>query len=133
LDSPTPDSAIVVDSSAVLAVILKEPGSEHVAPLMRGALISSVNLAEVHTRLQLRGSDADFAWNGILELECQICPFDAKQALIAGELIQKTRSHGLSLGDRACLALAIERKAAVYTADGVWKKLSLGIVIETIR
>jgi ribonuclease VapC len=123
----------VLDSSAILAVIFNEPGNEKVAPLLQGALLSAVNLAEVHTRLLLRGSPADFAWSRILSMGCEVCPFDFEQARATAELIAHTRPLGLSLGDRACLALAIQRHATVYTTDRAWKTLDLGIEIEVIR
>jgi PIN domain nuclease of toxin-antitoxin system len=47
--------------------------------------------------------------------------------------VRITRPYGLSLGDRACLALAIRRKATVYTTDAAWKNLNLGIEVEVIR
>lgn len=127
------DKTAVLDSSAILAVIYNEPGSDKVVGLMKGALLSTVNLAEVHTKLQLHGAPADFAWRRILSLGCEICPFISEQARIAGELIREARPHGLSLGDRACLALAIHSKARVYTTDRTWKNLSLRIKIEVIR
>jgi PIN domain nuclease of toxin-antitoxin system len=126
------DSA-VLDSSAILAVVFSEPGSDVVLPLLQGGLLSTVNLAEVHTRLLLRGVDSDFAWRRVLSFGCEICFFDALQARLAGELVLQTRPHGLSLGDRACLALAIQRKATVYTTNPAWKNLDLGIEVEVIR
>ena len=126
-------SDIVLDSSAMLAVIYAEPGADHVASLMRGALLSTVNLVEVQTKLIFRGSDPDFAWRGIRRFECEICVFDEVQARVAAEMIGKTKHLGLSLGDRACLALAIQRNAAVYTTDKAWSGLNLGIEIQAIR
>jgi PIN domain nuclease of toxin-antitoxin system len=123
----------VLDSSAVLAVILNEPGSENVASILDGGLLSTVNLSEVHSRLLERGAAADHAWKGILSLHCQVCFFSDEQARVAAELRKITRPYGLSLGDRACLALAIERRATVYTTDRVWKSLNLGIGVEVIR
>lgn len=123
----------VLDSSAILAVILNEPGNENVTSLLEGSLLSTVNLAEAHTRLLQRGAAVDHAWNRILSLHCEVCFFSDKQARIAAELIAVTKPFGLSLGDRACLALAIDRKAWVYTTDKIWKNLSLGIEIEVIR
>ncbi|HEV2134506.1 MAG TPA: type II toxin-antitoxin system VapC family toxin [Terracidiphilus sp.] len=122
-----------LDSSAILAVIFNEPGSDRVAPLLQGALLSTVNLAEVHTQLLLRGVPADLSWSRILSMGFDVCHFDEEQARIAAELIAKTRPLGLSLGDRSCLALAIQRQAAVYTTDRAWQSLSLGIQIEVIR
>jgi PIN domain nuclease of toxin-antitoxin system len=125
--------AAVLDSSAVLAVFFREPGSEIVAPILDGALLSTVNLAEVHTRMLNRGAQAEHAWNRVLSMQCEVCFFTDEQARIAAELAPITPPFGLSLGDRACLALAIDRKATVYTTDRVWKNLALGIRIEVIR
>jgi ribonuclease VapC len=123
----------VFDSSAVLALLQNEAGSAKLAPLIAGALLSTVNLSEVHSKLVQKGVPGPLSWNRIAGLQCDICPFTAKQGRAAAELIQTSRPFGLSLGDRACLALAIERKARVYTADRNWKNLSLGIEIEVIR
>lgn len=123
----------VLDSSAVLAVIFTEPGGEVVVDLLQGGLLSTVNLTEIHTKLLLDGRAANFAWNRVRSMGLEVCFFDEKQARIAAELIWKTRSFGLSLGDRACVALAIERKATVYTTDRIWKSLDLGIEVVVIR
>ena len=123
----------VFDSSAVLAVIFSEPGGEAVIGLLKGGLLSSVNLAEIHTTLILRGSTPKMARSRILSMGCEVCAFEQEQALIAGGLVERTRPYGLSLGDRACLALAIERQATVYTTDRIWKKIPLGIAVELIR
>lgn len=123
----------VLDSSAILAVIFDEPGSDHVASLLLGAWVSTVNLTEVYTRLLLRGVPADLAWSRILGMGFEICPYDEQQARIAAEMIAQTRPLGLSLGHRACLALAVERKATVYTTDRMWKKLGLSIEVNVIR
>jgi len=127
------DKTSVLDSSAVLAVIFNEPGGEKIVDLLQGGLLSTVSLAEIHTRLLLDGRPADFAWNRILSMGFEVCFFDDEQARLAAEMIGKTRPFGLSLGDRACLALAIQRKAKVYTTDRVWKNFALGIDVELIR
>lgn len=126
------DSA-VVDSSAVLALLQNEAGSATVSQLIDGALLSTVNLTEVHSKLIQKGFPASLSWKGIVSLQCDVCFFTDEQARIAAELIQATKPLGLSLGDRACLALAIERKATVYTTDAAWKKLNLGVEVEVIR
>lgn len=123
----------VFDTSAILAVIFDEAGGDIVLPLLRDGLVSSVNMAEAHTILLLRGSGPGFAWSRLLAFGFEICPFSEKQARTAAELVGITRRYGLSLGDRACLALALERKATVYTTDTAWKNLSLGVDIEVIR
>lgn len=126
-------SPAVLDSSAILAVVFSEPGSDAVLPHLEGGLLSTVNLAEVHTLLLLRGVSADFAWRRVLDLGCEVCFFDDRQARLAAELIEQTRPFGLSLGGRACLALALERKATVYTTDAAWKELDLRIDVQVIR
>jgi PIN domain nuclease of toxin-antitoxin system len=126
-------SLIVLDSSAVLAVFFHESGAEVVDAISGGALLGTVNLAEVHERMLSRGAQAEEVLSWIEGLECEICAFTVGQARAAAELRSITRPFGLSLGDRACLALAIDRKATVYTTDKVWKSLSLGIQIEVIR
>ncbi len=127
------NSLAVLDSSAILAVVFNETGGDIVLPLLRGGLLSTVNLAEVHTRLVLRGVGADFAWRRVMAFGCEVSFFDDLQARLAGELVAQTRPYWLSLGDRACLALAIQRKATVYTTDAAWKNLNLGIRVEVIR
>jgi PIN domain nuclease of toxin-antitoxin system len=122
-----------LDSSAILAVVFNEPGDDVVLPLLKGGLLSTVNATEVHTRLVLRGIDAEFAWHRVMAFGCEISFFDDVQARLAGELAPQTRPYGLSLGDRACLGLAIQRKATVYTTDAAWKNLRLGIKIQVIR
>ena len=124
---------VVLDSSAILAVIFNEPGGEALVHLLQRGLLSAINLAEVHTRLILDGAPSDFAWNSILRLGCEVCPFDDEQARLAAELITKTRPYGLSMGGRACLALAIQRNATVYTTDRTWQNLELDIGVEIIR
>ena len=123
----------VLDTSALMAVLRGEPGAVRAAPLLESGLVSSVNLAEVQTKLVLAGLEDQLAWWHIAELKCQSVPFDDGQARIAGSLARITEPYGLSFGDRACLALAIRRNARVYTADRNWKNLSLGIEIEVIR
>jgi PIN domain nuclease of toxin-antitoxin system len=114
-------------------VFFPESGAEIVAPHIRGGLLSTVNITEVHSRMIDRGAQPRQAWNWIEGLQCEICCFSGEQARIAAELRPVTRPFGLSLGDRTCLALAIDRKATVYTTDRIWTKLDLGIRIEAIR
>jgi PIN domain nuclease of toxin-antitoxin system len=127
------DSVVVFDSSAVLAVIFHEVAGDAIVNRMRGALLSTVNLIEIHTKLLLRGASATLARQQVQAMQCDICSLDAEQAQIASEMIWKTRPFGLSLGDRACLALAIQRKAPVYTADRAWQGLQAGVEINVIR
>lgn len=124
---------IVLDSSAVLAVLKNEPGGATVLSALKGALLSTVNAAEIHSRLLSHGLPASLSWSLIQGTGCEMCLFTEQHAKTAAELVASTKRLGLSLGDRACLALAIERQAKVYTADKAWKSLELGIQVEVIR
>jgi ribonuclease VapC len=117
----------------VLAFLRAERGGDRVGDLLPGALIGAVNLAEVHTKLVASGDEEQSAWWDIRALGCESAAFDEDQARIAGGLAAITRPLGLSLGDRACLALAIQRRATVYTTDRIWKSLALPIEVEVIR
>jgi PIN domain nuclease of toxin-antitoxin system len=124
----------VLDASAVMAVLNREPGADRLPPiLLSQAVCSTVNLAEVQSKLVDRGIRAEEAWVAALSPIQEAVVFDDEQAKTAGSLIAKTRALGLSLGDRACLALAIALNAPVYTADRSWKNLKVGIRIHVIR
>lgn len=125
---------IVLDASAMLAALNREPGSEKLTPeMLTRAAGSTVNLAEVHTKLVSRGGDPDEAWEDTLSAIHEPVPFTEEQARIAGGLVAQTRALGLSLGDRACLALGLVLRAPVYTTDRSWKNLKLGVRIHVIR
>jgi ribonuclease VapC len=129
-------SRIVLDASALLAVLNGEPGSEKLTShldLLSNAAVSTVNLAEVHGKLIGYGVDQEDAWEAALSPIREVIVFTSEQAKIAGGLVSQTRSLGLSLGDRACLALGMALKVPVYTADRDWKNLKLGVKIHVIR
>ena len=127
-------SRLVLDASALLAVLNNEPGADKLTPeLLNESVSSTVNLAEVHTKLVSQGGDPDEAWEDTLSPIREVVPFTAEQAKIAGRLVKDTKAFGLSLGDRACLALGLALKAPVYTADKSWKNLKVGVRIHVIR
>ena len=127
-------SRVVLDASAVLALLNNESGADKLTPeLLSNATCSTVNLAEVQTKLVSAGAAPDEAWEDTLSPIREAAPFTDEQARIAGSLVAQTRAFGLSLGDRACLALGLALKAPVYTADRSWKKLKLGLRIHVIR
>ena len=127
-------SRAVLDASALIALILREPGSDRLTPhLMSTAMTSAVNLAEVHGKLLRSGFSSDDAWIAANEPVHDVVPFTTEQAKTAGDLSLQTRALGLSLGDRACLALALSMNAPVYTTDRSWSKLDLGIRIHALR
>ena len=125
-------SACVVDSSAVMAVLYGEPGTEAVIGRLSRAAISSVNFAEIVGKLCEDGASEAEARAHILEFDLEVVAFDVDQAAIAGGLRPVTRPQGLSLGDRACLALARMRGLPVLTADRAWGGLT-GFDITIIR
>ncbi|SRR5271157_3995499 len=125
---------IVLDASALLAVLNREPGADKLTPqLLSSATSSTVNLAEVQSKLVARGLSPDDAWEATLSPIREAMAFTAEHAKTAGSLITHTRALGLSLGDRACLALGLALRAPVYTADRSWKNLKVGVRIYIIR
>ncbi len=123
----------VLDSSAVIAFLRGEPGAEAVAGILFGALVSSVNLAEVVTKLIERGATPEVASETVSGLPIEIAPASKAAGLVAGLLHAKTRGRGVSLGDRFCLALAQETGLPVFTADRAWAGLGLPLDIRLIR
>jgi PIN domain nuclease of toxin-antitoxin system len=124
---------VVLDASALLAVLRAEPGSDQVEPRLEGARIGAVNLSEVVAKLVDDGVPETEIRRAIGRLELDVHVFDAQHAYSAGVLREATRAFGLSLGDRACLALAQSLGAPALTADQSWSRLDLGIAIELIR
>lgn len=127
-------NSVVLDASALLALLNQEPGSDKLTPqLLSIAASSTVNLAEVQAKLVDRGVDPANAWQVTMAPIRDAVDFTTGHARIAGTLIAQTKPLGLSLGDRACLALALSLKAPVYTTDKSWKNLKLGIRVHVIR
>jgi PIN domain nuclease of toxin-antitoxin system len=124
---------IVLDSSALLAMLFFESGCERVAELVPGSCMSTVNLAEVLGRLARDGRALDDALDHLQQMGIVWVDFDRELALGAAALLLPTVPWGLSLGDRACLALARRRDLPAVTADRVWAKLDLGIRVEVVR
>ncbi|MBX3485701.1 type II toxin-antitoxin system VapC family toxin [Phenylobacterium sp.] len=123
----------VLDSSAVLARIWREPGFERVDAVIAGALISSVNVAEVIQKLVERGADDATARDILDSMPLRPEPLDVEAGIRTGLLRRATRRAGLSLGDRACLELALRKAMPVYTADRAWAELDLGVEVVLIR
>lgn len=114
----------VLDCSALLAFLLREPGAEQVEAILPSAAMSTVNFTEALTKLVERGIPPANARDVVLGLGIEIVDFDADQAVRAAALREVTRKAGLSLGDRACLALAQQRQAPALTSDKAWLRLS---------
>jgi ribonuclease VapC len=123
---------VVLDASALLAMIRGEPGGEKVAGVIAGARISAVNFAEVVSYLAY----ADLPLPDIMEmltpLPMVVVDADTDLAWMAGSLRKTTSNSGLSLGDRFCLALAIREGAAAWTADRQWRTISKQVGAEVV-
>lgn len=127
-------SNIVLDASAVLALLNAEPGSEIVAQaLVTGAAMSTVNLSEVVAKLSEAGMAENTVREAVQLLGIQLVDFDTETAYQAGPLRTATRAARLSLGDRACLALAQRLGVPAITTDRVWETLARGVVVRIAR
>lgn len=125
--------SVVLDASALLAYLQLEPGHEKVGKVLAESVMSTVNWAEVFGKTIDGGVETEGLLEDLGTFGLAVVPFSRGEAELAGQLTQRTRALGLSLGDRACLALGLKRGDTVYTADRTWRRLRLGITIETIR
>jgi PIN domain nuclease of toxin-antitoxin system len=123
----------VIDASALLATLLDEDGAEAVIPVMRGSAMSAVNASECFSRAVDRGAAAKAVAAMLRDFEIEIVPFGLEDAAAAADLRPKTKHVGASLGDRACLALAMKLGQALYTGDRRLAELDLDIDIRLIR
>lgn len=123
----------VLDASALIALALGEPGSGVVANFAQSALISTVNVSEFLQRLRDKSVPEEQALYQITRFEINIVPFDLEQAQLAAKLRPVTKHLGLSLGDRACLSLALARGRHVLTADHRMAEADVGIDVRMIR
>lgn len=126
-------SECVLDASALLALLQGETGSGVVLRHAAESWISAANIAEVYGKLMTRGVPSQSAIEMSFGAVKGVIAFNDGQARLTAELLQQTRALGLSLGDRACLALGMQRKLPVLTADKAWKTLRLGVEIRVIR
>jgi PIN domain nuclease of toxin-antitoxin system len=125
---------VVLDASAVLALLHRESGSPLVAEHMeRGAIVSTVNLAEIISKQQGLGIPPEEMIALLQLIGADIHVFDEEAAIRVGLLKNATKSLGLSLGDRACIALGQSLDCPVLTADRIWTKMNFGIEIILIR
>lgn len=124
---------IVLDASALLAFLFREPGHEEVAEVFTSSCLSTVNLAEVIGRFVRDGHAAAAVRDQLLASPIEVVSFTAADATRTAALLPHTQPLGLSLGDRACLALGLARDLPVLTADRAWTTLECGVTIRLIR
>jgi PIN domain nuclease of toxin-antitoxin system len=123
----------VLDASAILASINREVGGGDVDDILDQAWASAVNLAEVVGKLIDNGSTMDQALEIAQGLPCRIVDFDREAAIQTGLMRRSTAKYGLSLGDRACLALAKREGCAALTTDRAWARVEVGVEIRMLR
>jgi ribonuclease VapC len=126
-------TSVVLDASAVIAVLNSEPGAELVLGSMAHALISAVNYSEVIKKTVERLQERTPIPALLRSYWIEIVPFDEALATAAGELFGPTKQHGLSFADRACLALGLQRKCKVLTSERRMGLVSLPIKVKLIR
>ena len=126
--------SVVLDSSALLALAQAEIGAPIVASAVaEGAAMSTVNLSETYAVLAKAGASLDRAQVLIAALELTIFPFDEDFAMRTAALRVPTMHAGLSLGDRACLALARSLGVRALTGDKQWTNVDVGVELQLIR
>lgn len=127
------DGGVVLDASAVLALLEGEPGADDVEALLDGSIMSAVNLSEVLQKTIEHDVDTDGLEDDLEALGVEIRSFDTLQARAAAELWERAPRAGLSLGDRACLALASGLGVVAVTADRRWASLPLEVPVRVVR
>lgn len=123
----------VLDASAVLAFVYAEPGHELVKPVLDGGQISAANWSETLQKIAARGGNSDRQGVLLGAMGLTVEPLTAEDAAAAARLYPSTRSAGLSLGGRCCLALAIRLNTPALTADKAWNEIDLPIDIQLVR
>ena len=126
-------SKYVLDASALLALLNNEPGAQRVRDILPDSVIGAVNLCETVGKLTNAGMSIEDTRTSIALVNLEVVRFDTELAFKAGALIVETRKLGLSLGDRACLALGLLLNKTVVTAEHAWSKLRIDVTVEVIR
>lgn len=124
--------SVVIDASAVLAILFRERGADVATASARGARLSTVNLIEVLEKIAQRTGTCDAVVPALAGLEIEIVPFDHHQARLAADLKPRVGKND-SLADRACLSLALACGLPVVSADRAWASLNIGVDIRLIR
>ena len=116
---------VVLDSSAVIALLNSEPGADFVASRLSNASLSAVNLQEIAKKMLEAGLALGVIREAIDSLSIHILMHDAEDALLAASLAPVTKKFGRGLGDRSCMALAIKLGVPALTTDRAWKQIEL--------
>ena len=121
-------TSVVLDASALMALLRSEPGADTVAKSLKDAVISAVNYSEILKKAIERGGDGEPVTAFIHSLSIAIIPFDELQAEVSASLYPETKKHGMSFADRACLALGVIRSSLVLTSERKMGLLSLPVI-----
>jgi ribonuclease VapC len=124
----------ILDSTALIALVGLESGSQQVANLLESSAVSAVNLAETANKLLEKGFSEAEVRASLAKLELRVEDWTEDMAYQSAEFTQFNKSHGLSLGDRACLTLAKQLRATAVTSDRAWRRIpSLGVRVMMFR
>ena len=126
-------SEVILDASALLAVLRRERGCDVVEAVLTGATVSAVNYSEVVKKSVEAGGQARETRVLLRLMALVVAPFDESQAFEAGALFSRTEVSGLSFADRACLALGLLRKWPVLTTDRRFAEVGLPVEVRVIR
>lgn len=126
-------SKAVLDASAVIAVLRAEAGFENILPYLRGALISSVNVAEILCLSRSRGSKPEQDDYALKQMLLERVAFDNEQAHLVASIFTKTSGGNMGFADRACIALGLQHQLPVITGDREWLKYDVGVEIKLFR
>jgi ribonuclease VapC len=124
---------MIFDASALLALLCGEPGSDAADQYLTDAAVSAINLSEVVAVLIRKGMPPEAAQQAVEDLELDVVPFDRDQAYRTARLAATTAAYGLSLGDRACLALAQSRDQPALTTEREWDRVDAGVRVVCVR
>ena len=128
------NNRVILDASALLALIQEETGAEIIKPLLKFSVMSVINVTETLSVLQRTNISPEEGLTLITDIITTIVPFDLEQAEQVAKLHPLVQPQGLSLADRACIALGIKLQIPIYTADRIWVELKLdNIDIRLIR
>lgn len=126
-------SKVVLDASALLCLLNDEPGAGRIVEVLTRSVMGTTNLAEVVSKLRERGLSLEEVREALGGLHLDVRPLSPSQAMIIGDLRPATKPLGLSLGDRACLALALDLDAELFTTDADLASADAGVSITDVR
>lgn len=119
------NNRVVLDASALLALIQEERGAEIIKPLLKSSIMSVINVTETLSVLQKTNIPPQEGLALIADIVSTIVSFDLEQAEEVARLHPLVKTQGLSLADRACITLGMKLQLPIYTADKVWSNLQL--------